>query len=241
MKVLSIKNFTLYQHYKDRRPPWVKLHASVLDDYAFACLQDASKAHLMLLWLLASQCDNKIPYDLAWIARKLGSTSPVDIEELISLGFIEVSDDASKLIAPRKRIAMVETEGETETEGEKERSKSTRKTPRVGTGPRFDLGPYLLAHRESFPGSDPPAGRYGKVFKRLEAKHGGAETLRRWRICLERKATFATPEELSSHWPEYEHAEPASDLEARAAALVRETAEREHADAAWLERRRAVP
>jgi len=252
MKVLSIKNFALYQHYKDRRPPWVKLHASVLDDYAFSCLQDASKAHLMLLWLLASQCDNKIPYDLAWITRQLGASSPVDIEELVATGFIEVSDDASRLIAPRKQSALAETEGETETEGEREAEKkkttSARKPPRGGKRPSgFSLAPYIDAHREAFPGSDPPAGRYGKVFKKLEAKHGPAETLRRWRICLAAKGTFASPDELSSHWPVYEFdggadgraSREARELEARAAALVEGDAAREARDAEWLALRMA--
>ncbi len=78
---------------------------------------------------------------------------------------------------------------------------TAKATTSAGAG--FDLSPYIDAHREHFPGSDPPAGRYGKTFKRLETTHGAPETLRRWRICLARKATFATPEELSSHWSEY--------------------------------------
>lgn len=120
MRYLSIKTFSKYQHYKDRRPPWIKLHVEVLDDYAFTCLQDASKAHLMLLWVLASKMDNRIPYDLAFLSRKLGATSPVDLEELVLQGFIEVSQDDGKALAPRKQSAMPETEGETEAEGESE-------------------------------------------------------------------------------------------------------------------------
>jgi hypothetical protein len=116
MRYLSIKNLKKYQHYKDRRPPWIKLHAEVLDDYAFTCLQDASKAHLMLLWVLASRMDNRIPYDLAWITQKLGANAPIDLEELILQGFIEVSQDDSTALAPRKQSAMPETETETETE-----------------------------------------------------------------------------------------------------------------------------
>lgn len=69
--------------------------------------------------------------------------------------------------------------------------------------PAFRLAPYIDAHHEHFPDSDPPAGRYGKAFKKLELKHGADETLRRWRICLVRKTTYATPEELSAHWSEY--------------------------------------
>ena len=116
MRYLTIKNYSKHQHYKDRRPPWIKLHVEVLDDYAFACLQDASKAHLMLLWVLASKLDNRIPYDLPFLSRKLGATSPIDVEELVLQGFIEVSQDDGKMLAPRKQSAMPETETETETE-----------------------------------------------------------------------------------------------------------------------------
>lgn len=114
MKYLSIKSFDKHQHYKDRRPPWIKLHAEILDDYEFLCLQDASKAHLMLLWVLASKLDNRIPYDLTFLSRKLGTTSPVDVEELVLQGFVEVSQDDSKPLARRKQSAMLETETETE-------------------------------------------------------------------------------------------------------------------------------
>jgi hypothetical protein len=130
MRYLSIKNFAKHQHYKDRRPPWIKLHVEVLDDYAFACLQDASKAHLMLLWVLASKMDNRIPYDLAFLSRKLGATSPVDLEELVLQGFIEVSQDDGKVLAPRKQSAMPETETETEAETETDIS-SPRATEKV--------------------------------------------------------------------------------------------------------------
>ena len=198
MRYLRVKNLEKHQHYKDRRPPWIKLHAEVLNDYAFTCLQDASKAHLMLLWVLASRLDNKIPYDLAWITQQIGANGPVDMEELILQGFMEVFDDGSKLLAPRKRSAMPETETERETDSS---APAARRSEKHGSS--FRLAPYLEAHTAAFPGSDPPAGRYAKTFKRLEGKHGADETLRRWRICLARKQTFATPEELAAHWSEY--------------------------------------
>jgi hypothetical protein len=58
---LRVKNWAEFQHYKDRNPPWIKLHRALLDDYEFARLPDASKAHLVLIWLLASQSDGRIP------------------------------------------------------------------------------------------------------------------------------------------------------------------------------------
>jgi hypothetical protein len=125
MRYLSITNHKKHQHYKDRRPPWIKLHVEVLDDYAFGCLQDASKAHLMLLWVLASKLDNRIPYDLGWISQQLNISTPIDVEELVAQGFIEVSEDDSKPLAFRKQSAMPETE----TEGETEKRKKKHSTP----------------------------------------------------------------------------------------------------------------
>ena len=61
MKYLRVKNWGRFQQYKDRTPPWIKLHTDLLDNYEFSALHDASKAHLILIWVLASKVDNKIP------------------------------------------------------------------------------------------------------------------------------------------------------------------------------------
>ena len=71
MEYLKVKNWEQFQHYKDRSPPWIKLHRDLLRDYNFNCLQDASKLQLMLIWLLASQMDNKIPADAEYIKQQL--------------------------------------------------------------------------------------------------------------------------------------------------------------------------
>lgn len=113
MQYLQIKNWEKFQHYKDRSPPWIKLHRELLNDYTFTSLQDASKAHLMLLWLLASQLDNKIPNDIKWLKSRLGLTSNIDIKELINQGFLVVLQDASMT------QAFVTPETETETERDK--------------------------------------------------------------------------------------------------------------------------
>lgn len=121
MRYLSVKDYGKHQHYKDRNPPWIKLHRSTLTDYAFGCLQDASKAHLMLLWLLASTCDNKIPYDLGWIQKQLSTTESIDVEELILQGFIEVSQDDSKPLASSKQNARLEEKRRVEKSQSKEK------------------------------------------------------------------------------------------------------------------------
>jgi hypothetical protein len=105
---LRVKDFDRFQHYKDRSPPWIKLYNAVLDDYAFSRLQDASKWHLIAIWLLASRSDNSIPDDAAWIGRMIGATQPVALDPLLSCGFIERYDIASGALAERERVAIPE-------------------------------------------------------------------------------------------------------------------------------------
>ena len=42
-KYFQCVNLAKYQHYTKRAPPWIKLHASTLEDYDFGRLQDACK------------------------------------------------------------------------------------------------------------------------------------------------------------------------------------------------------
>lgn len=86
----SISNWKEFQHYKDRNPPWIKLHNQLLDNYEFEQLTDATKGHLLCIWMLASRTNNKLPLDQSWIKRKIGANSPVDLKTLERSGFIEL-------------------------------------------------------------------------------------------------------------------------------------------------------
>lgn len=132
---LRIRNLEKYQHYRDRNPPWVKLHRDLLENYEFEQLPDATKAHALLLLLLAARIGNVIPIDPLWIGRKIGARSPVDLPQLLKAGFLEVSGAecervASEMLADWEHDAMPEGEGETEREAE-ERTASSPSAPRV--------------------------------------------------------------------------------------------------------------
>jgi len=103
MKTFSVKNFAKFQHYKDRAPPWIKLYNGLLEDYEFGGLPDASKMHLIAIWLLASRSDNKIPYDSKWISGRINATDAVDLDLLLERGFIVLDQveehNASKSLA----------------------------------------------------------------------------------------------------------------------------------------------
>jgi hypothetical protein len=131
MRFCRIRNLEKYQHYKDRRPAWVKLYQTVLEDLAFTCLQDASKAHAILLLLIASRYDNCLPYDANWLGRSIHATEPVDLEALVSAGFIELCDASttdSKRLARAEQNASPKRIEKREQRTEKERTEKERKT-----------------------------------------------------------------------------------------------------------------
>lgn len=115
----SVKNWEEYQHYKDRDPTWIKLYNRLLDNYDFSLLPDASKWHLIGIFLLASRYKNRIPADAAWIAKKIGATTTVDLTLLSKSDFIEIDQVRTEALAapyhhaiPEKRREEVETEEE---------------------------------------------------------------------------------------------------------------------------------
>lgn len=128
MQYLRVKNWENFQHYKDRSPPWIKLQRDLLRDYDFLRLQDASKLQLILIWLLASQLDNKIPADPDYIKNQIGIKGELRLKDLIDNGFVI---DDSNALATRKQSAVGETEAETyRTDREEaEKRQSGRKAP----------------------------------------------------------------------------------------------------------------
>jgi hypothetical protein len=119
-----VKNFEKHQHYKDRRPPWIKLHRTLLDDCEFLRLHVASRALAPLLWLLASEENDGIikgdAKDIAFRLRLDAAEVTEGIRGLLSISYISCYRDASNMLAPCKQEARVETERETETETETE-------------------------------------------------------------------------------------------------------------------------
>lgn len=90
---IRVADWERAQHYKHRNPPWIKLHNEILDSYEVAALPDASKWHLIGIYLLASRCNNYIPDDPAWIGQRIGARSPVDLDALIKTGKIQRMED----------------------------------------------------------------------------------------------------------------------------------------------------
>lgn len=116
---IKVPNWREFQHYRNRRPPWIKLQRTLLDDYNFHCLPVASKALAPCLWLIASddlngqiQCASEA---LAFRLRMTECELLDALNPLIERGFFVV---ANTMLATCEQHAIPETEREGETERE---------------------------------------------------------------------------------------------------------------------------
>jgi len=141
--LLIPKNWQSFQHYKDRNPPWVKLHKTLLDDRDFSRLPIASKALAPMLWLLASESKDgifdgsieEIAFRLRWSEKDV----TIGLKPLIDKGLFSI---ASGVLAECYQDAIPETETETERETE---TKRETKTPE---GVSVDLWKDFLVYRK---------------------------------------------------------------------------------------------
>ena len=127
MDYIKICNWKKHQHYKDRNPPWIKLHNDLLTKYKYRCLQDASKLLLISLWLLRCKQNGDIPKDLAYIREITAIKGKINLQPLIKAGFIECYSPASKPLAPK-----TETETETEQSRGREETETEQRETKFG-------------------------------------------------------------------------------------------------------------
>jgi hypothetical protein len=113
---IKIKNWSKFQHFKDRRPPWIKLHRDILEQRDITLISDCSFRVLVGLWLLASEDEDMqggLPDidDISFRLRIDKSKVTKALSELEPWLDINVTSDRYQSDAP-------ETETETETEVE---------------------------------------------------------------------------------------------------------------------------
>lgn len=135
---LTPKDWSSFQHYKERRPPWIKLHRTILDNADFQRLHVASRALAPMLWLLAAEYENgeitADHADIAWRLRMTVEDFEFALRPLIDKEFFI----ASEMLADCKRDAMPERETETQEKTEKiaatpkpKSEKASRAKPKV--------------------------------------------------------------------------------------------------------------
>ena len=122
---IRIKNWSRFQHFKDRRPLWVKLYRELLDDREWHKLDGDSAKMLVELWLLASESDGDLP-PVDDIAFRLRTTAKKVNECLYQLSHWLETDryqDDINLIQ-KNSVADVSDHLEKEKEKEKEKRES---------------------------------------------------------------------------------------------------------------------
>lgn len=216
MEYLRIRNWDKFQHYKTRTPPWIKLHKTLLDDFDFASLPDASKALAPYLWLLASESDDgTIPADVNWIAFRVHKLTPwVEgaLKPLIDKGFVI---NASNVLAERLQDACLEVEEETEVEREGE-VEHNPPSPQGGNGAisknSSNKSPeFKIWVNEVFDAWNDMAGKHGlPVARKLTTKRKSALSERwndvdfreNWRAALEivPNSDFCCGRQANSNW-----------------------------------------
>jgi len=115
---MQIRNWKKFQHFKDRKPPWVKLYRDILDDLDWHELDATASKVLIMCWLIASEDDGRLP-PVKTLAFRLRMSEKQTNDCLNKLSHWLEQDDIS-VISDRYQSDSLETETETETETEKE-------------------------------------------------------------------------------------------------------------------------
>lgn len=107
MQYIDIVNWEKYQHYKNRRPPWIKLLTEIIDEFdrqgkpkKFYGLPDTAKLTFVGLLCLRSRYELYIPYpDDKWLKYNIG-VKHINLQPLMNAGFITIaSNTASNTLA----------------------------------------------------------------------------------------------------------------------------------------------
>jgi hypothetical protein len=99
-KQYKVRNWEQFQHYKDRNPPWIKLHFALLASEDWVTLDDASKLLAVVCMLVASRNSGMVPNNPAYLKRLAYLDRLPKLKPLIECGFLEISlADASTMQA----------------------------------------------------------------------------------------------------------------------------------------------
>ena len=91
MKYFRFRNWRKYQHYHDRRPPWVKLYIKIIEPgNDLYDLSDQEVGQLAKMWALAGKSDNCLPYNSEVIAEEIHASEPLDLDRFADLGLFDI-------------------------------------------------------------------------------------------------------------------------------------------------------
>jgi hypothetical protein len=152
MPSYRIKDWNKFQHFKDRKPPWVKLYRDILDDMEWHELDPQAAKALVMFWLIASETDGCLP-DTKKLAFRLRTTEN-DVKKVISQLSHWLEQVDIGVISSRYQDDPLETETETETEEEREAElNAPSEKISLNAAGRWDAIPELLlaTWKEAYP------------------------------------------------------------------------------------------
>jgi hypothetical protein len=117
---IRIKNWSKFQHFKDRRPPWVKLYRDLLDDMEWHQLEPRAAKALVMLWLIASENEGELP-EAKTLAFRLRTTERSILDVLGELSHWLEQGDITPISDGHQGDAP-----ETEKSRDKERDRQAR-------------------------------------------------------------------------------------------------------------------
>ena len=115
---LRIKNWSRYQHYKDRNPPWIKLHQEILSSEDWVLLADASRYCMLICMVVAARFDGHVPSNPAYLKRGAYLDRTPDLQPLIDCGF---------LVNPQANASDVQADASLEKETYREETETEKK------------------------------------------------------------------------------------------------------------------
>ncbi len=142
-----IKGWAKFQHFKDRRPPWIKLYREILEDPDWHDLDGDTAKVLVALWLLASEDEDqegKLP-DSRRLAFRLRMSETKVTQALSKLSHWLEQDDID-LISDGYQDDAPETEKRQIKETDKRQSNNGVPQP---TGVSDQVWADFLAHRKT--------------------------------------------------------------------------------------------
>ena len=127
--VLRIKDWHKFQHFRDRKPPWIKLYRDLLDDVEWHTLDPKAAKALVMIWLIASENDGELP-DVRALAFRLRVSEKEAKSIVSSLSHWLIQDDINA-ISGRYQDDIPEIERETEIEKEREGERKVSRATRL--------------------------------------------------------------------------------------------------------------
>lgn len=97
-----ITNWERYQHYKNRRPPWIKFYIDLLGNDGWLDLSPSNVKLLCVLWMLAAVHGNgRVVADERWLMGQ-AKVRKASLKSLSDAGFIDVrASKAASALAPQ--------------------------------------------------------------------------------------------------------------------------------------------